>query len=163
MKRKNSKNSEICRIDKKDIEMLRILEEDARIPITELAKKLKLSHETVRYRLNKLIKNGIIEKFTIRINKRKLGYNFYAVIMIATWNYTEKEWEEFFNYLMNHKNIVSVEKITGRYDIKISFWAKDSDELDFISHSIKTKFSKIIKEWQSFIFIKQHKWKELPF
>jgi DNA-binding Lrp family transcriptional regulator len=139
------------------------LEENARIPITELAKKVKLSHETVRYRLNKLIKSGIIEKFIVRINKKKLGYNIYAVIMIATWNYSEKEWNEFFEYLMKHKNIVSVEKITGNYDLKISFWAKDSEEFDWISHTIKTKFSKIIKDWQTFIFTKQYKWKELPF
>ncbi len=163
MMRKIKENSEISKIDKKDIEILKILEQNARIPITELAKKVKLSHETVRYRLNKLVKNGVIERFTIRINKKKLGYNFYAVIMIATWNYTKEEWEEFFDYLMKHKNIVSVEKITGNYDVKISFWATSSEELDFISHSIKTRFSKIIKDWQSFIFIKQHKWKELPF
>jgi hypothetical protein len=64
---------------------------------------------------------------------------------------------------MKHKNIVSVEKITGNYDLKISFWAKDSEEFDWISHTIKTKFSKIIKDWQTFIFTKQYKWKELPF
>lgn len=163
MKRKIAKNSEIIKIDKKNIEIIKILEEDGRIPIIELAKRVKLSHETVRYRLNKLIKSGVIEKFIVRINKKKLGYNIYAVIMIAVWNYAEKEWNEFFKYLMEHKNIVSVEKITGSYDLKISFWAADTEEFDFISHSIKTKFSKIIKDWNSFIFTKQYKWKELPF
>ena len=163
MVKKMTKNSEKIKIDKKDIEIIKILEEDGRIPILELAKKVKLSHETVRYRLNKLIKSGVIEKFIVRINKKKLGYNIYAVIMIATWNYTKEDWDKFFKYLIEHKNIVSVEKITGNYDLKIAFWAKDPEEFDFISHSIKTKFSKIIKDWQSFIFTKQYKWKELPF
>ncbi len=163
MMKKFPKNSEICRIDKKDIEILRILEEDARTPLTEIARKVKLSHETVRYRLRKLVKSGVIEKFTIRIDKKKLGYNFYAVIMIATWNCTKEKWEEFFDYLLKHKNVVSVEKITGNYDVKISFWARDSEEFDSISHSIKMRFSKIIKDWKSFVFVKQYKWKELPF
>ena len=151
------------RIDKKDIEIIKVLEDDGRIPIMELAKRVGLSHETVRYRLNKMIKSGIIEKFIVRIDKKKLGYNIYAVIMISTWNYTEQEWNNFFRYVMEHDNIVSVEKITGNYDLKIALWARGPEELDSISHSIKTKFSKIIKDWQSFIFTKQYKWKELPF
>lgn len=163
MVRKKDKNSENFKIDKKDIEIIKILEEKGRIPISNLAKKVKLSHETVRYRINKMKKAGVIEKFIVRINKKKLGYNLYTVIMISLWNYTKKDWEEFFNYLIKHKNIVSVEKITGDFDLKIAFWTKDSEELDSIAHSIKTKFPKIIKDWQTFIFTKQHKWKELPF
>tara|TARA_Y100000310_G_C20661002_1_gene804788 strand:+ start:1699 stop:2166 length:468 start_codon:yes stop_codon:yes gene_type:complete len=151
------------KIDKKDIEIIKILEEEGRIPILELAKRVNLSHETVRYRINKLKKQGIIEKFIVRINKKKLGFNIYAIIMISTWNYTKEEWLDFFQYLMEHPKIVSVEKITGNYDLKISFWAEDTEDMDFISHSIKTKYSKIIKDWQTFIFTKQYKWKELPF
>ena len=163
MKAKKPENTEKARIDRKDIEIIKVLEEDGRIPVLELARKVKLSHETVRYRMNKLVKSGVIEKFIVRINKKKLGYSIYAVIMIATWNYTEEEWNRFLGFLMENRNIVSVEKITGNYDLKIAFWAKDPEEFDTISHSIKTKFSKIIKDWQSFIFTKQYKWKELPF
>ena len=159
---KKSKFSEIVPIDKKDIEIIRILEEDSRMSIMEIGRKVKLSHETVRYRINKLVKKGIIEKFTVSINKNKLGYNIYAVIMISTWNYSQKEWEEFLKYLMDHPNIIAIEKITGNYDLKIAFWTKDSDEFESVSHSIKTKYSKIIKDWQSFIFTRLYKWKELP-
>ena len=160
---KNLKNPEIYQPDKKDIEIIKMLEQDGRIPILELAKRVNLSHETVRYRLNKLRKKGVIEKFIVRINKKKLGYNIYAVIMIATWNYTKEEWQEFLDYLLKKQRVVSVEKITGTYDLKIAIWAKNPEELDTVFHSIKTKFSKIIKDWQSFIFTKQYKWEELPF
>jgi Lrp/AsnC family leucine-responsive transcriptional regulator len=161
---KKSKNSEIMQvIDKKDIEIIKILEENSRMSILELGRKVKLSHETVRYRINKLVKNGIIEKFTVSINKSKLGYNIYAVIMISTWNYTQKEWEEFLGYLMAHPNIIAIEKITGNYDLKIAFWTRNSDEFESVSHLIKTKHSKIIKDWQSFIFTRLYKWKEMPF
>jgi len=160
---KNQENSGIYKLDAKDKEIIKILEEEGRISILELAKRVKLSHETVRYRINKLKRKGIIEKFIVRINKKKLGYNINAVIMISTWNYTKDEWNMFLKHLMEHSNIVSVEKLTGNYDLKISFWAKDTEEFDMISHSIKTKFSKIIKDWETFVFTKLYKWKELPF
>lgn len=163
MKQKIGENPEKVQIDKKDVEIIRILEEEGRIPILELARRVKLSHETVRYRLNKLVRNGVIEKFTVSINRKKLGYEICAVIMIATWNYTKEEWEDFFKYLMEHKSIAAVEKVTGNYDLKISFWTKTTEDFDYLTHTIKTKFSKIIKDWQTFIFTKQYKWKELPF
>ncbi|NIO44131.1 MAG: winged helix-turn-helix transcriptional regulator [Candidatus Aenigmarchaeota archaeon] len=162
MRQKIIKISEKVKVDKKDIEILRILENDGRIPILKLAKMVKLSHETVRYRLRKLVRSGVIRKFTVRINKKKLGYHIYAIIMLSTWNYTEEKWNELFKYLMDHKNVATVEKITGDFDLKFSFWAKDTEELDFISHTVKTKFSKIIKNWNSFIFTKRYKWNELP-
>jgi Lrp/AsnC family transcriptional regulator for asnA, asnC and gidA len=163
MSSKNAINSGNFRIDKKDIEIIKILEEDGRIPVLELAKRVKLSHETVRYRMNKLIKSGVIRKFMVRIDKRKLGYNICAVILIATWNYSEGEWEDFLKYLMEQENIVAVEKVTGKYDVKIAFWAKTPEELDSVSHSIKSRFSKMIKDWETFIFTTEYKWKELPF
>ncbi|MEK6757518.1 MAG: Lrp/AsnC family transcriptional regulator [Nanoarchaeota archaeon] len=162
----NHKNEEISgnfKIDKKDIEIIRSLEKNARTSILNLAKKVKLSHETVRYRINKLVKSGVIENFTVSVDKRKLGYEIYAVIMISTWNYTEEQWKNFLDYLVNNKNITAIEKITGNYDLKIAFWAKDSDEFDNITQTIKTKFSSMIKEWQTFIFTKLIKWGELPF
>ncbi|MFH1365365.1 MAG: Lrp/AsnC family transcriptional regulator [archaeon] len=163
MDEKNKEFSGNCKIDKKDIEIIRILEKNSRISILNLAKKINLSHETVRYRINKLKKMGVIENFTISVNKRKLGYEIYAVIMISTWNYTEEKWKKFLDYLIENKNIIAIEKITGNYDLKIAFWAKDSEEFDKITQEIKTKFSGIIKEWQTFIFTKLIKWEELPF
>jgi len=160
---KNIEISEKVEIDKKDIEILKILEEDGRIPFLELGKKVNLSHETVRYRVNKLVKNGVIKKFSVRIDKRKLGYDIYGVILVTTGNYTQEEWDEFFDHLMKHPNIVNVEKVTGNYDLKFAFLTKNAQEFDLISHSIKIEFSKIIKNWESFIFTNRFKGKELPF
>jgi len=163
MTQKIGENPAKVQIDQKDIAILKILENEGRIPILELAKRVKLSHETVRYRINKLVRQGVIQKFGIKIDKRKLGYNFLAVVMLATWNYTKAEWNEFVDFLMTHDTIVSVAKITGDYDFKFAFWARNPDEFEKTTQEIKTRFSKIIKDWQTFIFTKQYKYKELPF
>jgi len=158
-----AKNQADFKVSAKDIEIIRILENDGRMPLLKLAKKVGLSHETVRYKINRLLKAGVIQKFTVRINKRVLGYQIYGVVLIAISNYTKEHWDEFFNFLMQHPNIVNVEKVTGNYDLKFAFWAKDTEDFDRISHAIKTRFSKIIKDWNSFIFTNRFKTKELPF
>ena len=158
-----AKNQADFKVSAKDIEIIRILENEGRMPLLSVAKKVSLSHETVRYKINRLLKAGVIQKFTVRINKRVLGYQIYGVVLIAISNYTKEHWDEFFNFLMQHPNIVNVEKVTGNYDLKFAFWAKDTEDFDHISHAIKTRFSKIIKDWNSFIFTNRFKTKELPF
>ncbi|MEK6807787.1 MAG: Lrp/AsnC family transcriptional regulator [Nanoarchaeota archaeon] len=158
-----AKNHADFKFSEKDIEIIKILENDGRMPLLKLAKKVGLSHETIRYKINRLLKAGVIQKFTVRINKRALGYQIYGVVLIAISNYTKENWDEFFNFLMQHPNIVNVEKVTGNYDLKFAFWAKDTEDFDRISHAIKIRFSKIIKDWNSFIFTNRFKTKELPF
>ena len=52
-------------LDKLDLEIIKILLKDSRTPISEIAKKLDLSRPTVRKRLNKLLRLGVIKRFTI--------------------------------------------------------------------------------------------------
>ncbi len=161
--KKSFKFSEKVQIDNKDIEIIKILEKDGRIPILELAKKVKLSHETVRYRLNKLIKKGVIEKFMVTIDHRKLGYNITAIIMMSLWNYGKEDWQGFLDYLMKNNNVIAVTKVTGDYDLKIAIMAKDTEHFDILAQEIKVKYSNMIKDWQTFIFTKEYKWREIPF
>lgn len=55
-------------LDKHDIKILKILKENSRKSISEIANELKISRPTVKAKIDRLIKEGIIKKFTIEIN-----------------------------------------------------------------------------------------------
>lgn len=154
---------EKANIDPKDIDILRILQEEGRIPILELGKRVKLSHETVRYRLRKLEQKKIIKKYTVLLDQELLGYPLYSLVLVSLGYYTAAEWDQFREYLVHHPQVTAVEKITGTYDLLFVFQSQNTEQFDVISHTIKTQFSKIIKDWQTLIITKEFKWKELPF
>lgn len=52
-------------MDDLDREMLDILRRDARTPYTEIADRLDVSEGTVRNRVDRLVQDGVIERFTI--------------------------------------------------------------------------------------------------
>jgi len=52
-------------MDEVDKKILAILEKNSRTPYLKIAKKVGISEGTVRRRVNKLIKNGSIRRFTI--------------------------------------------------------------------------------------------------
>ena len=68
-------------IDDMDARIIALLEQNGRIPNTELAKKLKISETTARKRIKRLIDSQLIKIVAIR-NRTKLGYGINGNIRI---------------------------------------------------------------------------------
>lgn len=62
----------MAEIDAKDVEILRLLEEDSRRPYSEIAQRVDLSPPTVSDRIDRLRNRGVIERMTIEINRDAL-------------------------------------------------------------------------------------------
>ncbi len=54
-------------IDSKDKQILKLLNENSRISYRDIGKKLGINEDTIRYRVFRLSKEGVIERFTIAI------------------------------------------------------------------------------------------------
>jgi len=61
-------------IDNKIIKIIKILLNNSRISNTKIARLLNISETSVRKRIKKIIKIGIIKKFTVELNYNLLGY-----------------------------------------------------------------------------------------
>lgn len=57
------------RLDEVDRKIIEVLQKDARIPFTEIGKELEVSDATVHFRVKKMLKAGIIKKYTIVVNE----------------------------------------------------------------------------------------------
>ena len=70
------------KIDGIDKEIIRMLIENARRPILEIAKKIGISGAAIHQRLRKLEKSELINGSSISIDQKILGYNTMAYIGI---------------------------------------------------------------------------------
>lgn len=68
-------------LDPVDCELIRLLQQDGRIPNTVLAKKMGISEATVRTRLNRLIQDEVIQIVAVS-NPMKLGFEIVGIIRI---------------------------------------------------------------------------------
>lgn len=114
-------------LDKKDQSIIALLRENSRLSIRDIAKKTKIKHSTVHQRLQKLIKNNIIKKFTLQVDKKALGENFTAFLLINTKSSLNKDF-------FNDKKIKEAFNVTGEYDLMLKITFKDLDEFsDYMS------------------------------
>ena len=67
---------ETHQLDKTDLQILKILQENGRITIKELAQKVHLSPTPVFDRVHRMESSGIIERYTTVLNAAKLGRGF---------------------------------------------------------------------------------------
>jgi len=135
----------MIKLDLKDRKILYELNDNSRQSYSKIAKKVGLSKDTVQYRVNKLIKNGVITRFYTTIDSFKLGYTsirFYLVFQ----NTTPEIREEIINYFSNLDQIFNCASIEGRYDLVVNLWIKNQDELYQIWETFLKKYKKYIQK-----------------
>lgn len=72
----------LAEIDDLDRKILAMLQENSRVPFTQIAKELDVPDTTIHFRVKKLLENQVIRQFTIVVSAEKLGYGACALIRI---------------------------------------------------------------------------------
>jgi len=124
-----SKNYEI---DNVDLKILNILMEDAKIPYTEVAKRVFVSGGTVHVRMKKLEEMGIVTGTTLKMDYSKLGFDvtcFMGIYLLKSSLY-----DSVVNNLKEIPEIVKVHYTTGNYNIFIKIHCKDTRHLKDVLH-----------------------------
>jgi len=143
-------------IDEKDKKILMLLQEDGRMQLSKISKKVGLSIDSVHKRIKEMLKKGIFET-GIFIEPRALGYPLIADIKIKLKNVSKEEMGKFTLYLQKHKRCIELLSILGDFDFTCVLIAKDSNDLDEISTEIRQKFKDLILEWKGLLILKQYK------
>jgi Lrp/AsnC family transcriptional regulator for asnA, asnC and gidA len=116
----------IAEIDELDHKILKLLQEDGRLPFMDIAQKLKLSESTIRKRVQALKERGVIKRFTVEIDPAKIGLNTVAIVGVDV---DPPKLLEVAQKLCEFKEIRCVATSTGDHMIMTEIWTKDGREL----------------------------------
>lgn len=102
------------KLDKIDNAIIKNLKADARMSLREIARKLKVSPDTVSNRFEKLKKEGIIIDTTVIIDPSKIGYSFIARFSIKV---KPAYSSQILDRIITIPSIIVASKIVGIYDL----------------------------------------------
>lgn len=114
-------------MDKIDATLIAALQENARIPIKTLTKKVFLSSPAISARIEKLERQGLISGYHASINQYQLGYHIKAFINLQM-SPTLKP--EFYPFIRSCANVVECNCVTGNYSMLIKVVYHSTIELD---------------------------------
>ncbi len=134
------------KLDKKDFRMLAELDFNARIPLAVLAKKVGISPQLAKYRLNKLTEAGVIKGFTALINLHKLGYYSYR-LYLRLQKAPPSDYPKIIEYLKGEVPSMWVASTSGRWDLEILLAARNPVDFSNILRKIKAELGERLKSY----------------
>ncbi|MBW2997174.1 Lrp/AsnC family transcriptional regulator [Candidatus Woesearchaeota archaeon] len=134
-------------IDETDYKILSILARDARISTLEIARRLDITPNTVKYRIKKMLDSGVILCFRAGIGIKKIGYQRHKVILTLQ-NMTEAKMMKMIEFLRQNPNIVYITEAIGGGDMELEIDVKGSNELHENMTRIRSEFGELIKDYE---------------
>jgi len=121
------------KIDEIDRSIIRILEENGRVPNNDIAARLSISEGTVRNRIKKLMENNFLR---IRGQIDPDADDTKQLIFILVKLAITKRWREIAEEVSRLPNVKSVSMITGRFDLVVEIYIKHRNLIDFLTHDL---------------------------
>ncbi len=138
-------------IDATDKRILSYLQEDAKMTIKELASKLNMTTTPVFERIKRLEKQGFIQCYSARVDRKKLGYKLLAFCSITLEKHEQNGLAKFIEEIQNIPEVVECYHIAGMFDYLLKVVVKDMEDYqNFITKKLST-ISNIGKIQSSFV------------
>ena len=132
---------------------MRILSEltsDASISVPKMAKKLDVNASIVYSRIKRLMKRNTIQRFTIIVDNKALGYQVKALTGL---NMDTKKRDHIIRELFKIDGVMEIAEVTGRFDVLVTMYSKSLDQMHRI---VSEKIGRIrgVQSTESFIEMK---------
>lgn len=126
-----------------DKRLLYELDKNARVPLSVIAKKLRVSKQVLLYRFERLQKEGYVTGFYTEINPAKLGLTMYLIYF--KFQHLENE-QKLIEHLNKHPRVSYNVATQGRWDHSISIFARDIYDFKESYDAVMTPFEKYVRQ-----------------
>ncbi|MCX6068271.1 MAG: Lrp/AsnC family transcriptional regulator [Chloroflexi bacterium] len=133
----------MIKLDDTDVKILRILQTDVRIPLTQLSEQLGVPHGTVRDRIRKMEEAGVIECYATVLNPVKLGFLMNCLVQVTLDQQVENS--QVIDALLKIDEVTEIQLLTGDVDTLVRIWARDVEHLRQILYEKFTSIPGIVR------------------
>ncbi|MEM2301856.1 MAG: Lrp/AsnC family transcriptional regulator [Sulfolobales archaeon] len=127
-------------MDELDMKIIERLLKDSRKSLRSIAKELGTPTSTVHERVKRLVKLGVIRRFTAELDLKLLGLDITALILVSVDGAHITDVEK---TLSTYDQVIAVYDITGEFDVALIAKFRNMDELNnFIKTILKMPYIK---------------------
>lgn len=121
-------------LDDKDLQLLRLLQNDSKLTVKELAKEVNLSPSPVFERVKRLEQDGYIKKYAAILDAEKLNLGFTVYCQLKLKSNDSYLAVEFEREILEIEEVAECYSISGDFDFLLKVYVRD------------------MKQYQNFVF-----------
>lgn len=126
MPNKNQKEDSAV-LDATDLAILRLLQQNARISIKELAEKVHLSQTPVHERVRRLERSGVIRQYVAILDGAKLGRSLMVICYVSLRQHNKEAGGKFIQSILEMDEVLECLTISGQFDFMLKVVAEHMD------------------------------------
>lgn len=117
-------------VDKFDLTILKVLQEDARASLQDISKRVGLSPTPCWNRIRKMETDGVIQGYTVRIDPAALGYTETVIVQVTLGSHSDETLFEFGKELEQIPEVLEAYLVSGDYDYYIRIAVKNTRDYE---------------------------------
>lgn len=141
----------MTKLDEIDIQLLKMLQRDAKANAKELCERLNLSKTPVYERMRRLENEGVITGFCAIVDNRKVGLPLVVFCNVSLSVHDDEHIERFKHDIAKINEVMECYSTGGFYDFLLKVVLKDLDEYNKFVFEKLTKVHGIAKMQSSFV------------
>jgi Lrp/AsnC family transcriptional regulator, leucine-responsive regulatory protein len=114
-------------LDEKDRSILRLLQQDAKITVREIASKVHLSTTPVHERIKRMEDSGVILQYTTLVNYSRVGRGLMVICHVSLKEHNKKSGARFVKAIQEMTEVTECYNISGAFDFMLKVVMENMD------------------------------------
>jgi len=114
-------------LDKTDLEILKILQQNARVTVKEIAQKVHLSTTPVHERIKRLEQTGVIKQYVALLDHTKVRRGLMVICYVSLKAHNKNAGSTFIKAIKELPEVIECYNISGEYDFMLKVVEENMD------------------------------------
>ena len=114
-------------LDDKDLAILRLLQQNAKITVREIASQVHLSTTPVHERIRRMEENGIIRQYVTLVDHTKVKKGLMVICYVSLKEHNKRSGAKFIKTINELHEVIECYNISGEFDFMLKVVAENMD------------------------------------
>lgn len=114
-------------LDRKDLDILKMLQQNARVTIKEIAEKVHLSTTPVHERIRWMEEQGVIKQYTAIVNGAMVNRSLMVICYVSLKQHSKNAGAKFIQRIMEMNEVLECLTISGEFDFMLKVATENMD------------------------------------
>ena len=124
---KKEESSVVAKLDQKDLAILKLLQQNARITVKEISDKVHLSTTPVHERIKRMEETGVIKQYATLVDYSKIKKGLMVICYVSLKQHNKTAGAKFIKAIQEMNEVIECYNISGEFDFMLKVVVENMD------------------------------------